>query len=53
MATRERAAYPQFKQTITADELNKFYTPTDEELTLVQQHAKGDIPRLALTVLFK
>jgi hypothetical protein len=53
MTTRERTAYPQFKQSITTDELTKFYTPTDEELALVQQHAKGDIPSLALTVLLK
>ncbi len=53
MTARERTAYPQFKQTITADELTKFYTPTDEELALALQHAKGDIPRLAFTVLLK
>ena len=53
MTTRERTAYPRFKQSITADELTEFYTPTDEELALVQQHAKGDIPRLAFAVLLK
>lgn len=53
MTTCERTAYPQFKQTITDDELTQFYTPTDEELALVQQHTKGDIPRLAFTVLLK
>ncbi len=36
MTIRERTAYPRFKQSITADELTEFYTPTDEELALVQ-----------------
>lgn len=53
MTSRERTAYPVFPQTITPEELAEFYTPTENELALVEQSAKGDRPRLALTVLLK
>jgi TnpA family transposase len=53
MTSRERTAYPVFLQTITPAELAEFYTPTDSESALVEQAAKGDLPRLALTVLLK
>jgi len=53
MTTRERTAYPRFKKSITVDELTEFYTPTKKELAWVQKNAKGDQPRLALTVLLK
>jgi hypothetical protein len=53
MTTRERTAYPQFKQSQTAAELTEFYTLTDEELMFVQQNAKGNLQRLTLTLLLK
>lgn len=53
MTSRERTAYPVFPQTITPEELAEFYTPTENELAFVEQLAKGDRPRLVLTVLLK
>ena len=37
----ERTAYPRFKKTFTKQELDEFYTLTDEEKVLVRRKASG------------
>jgi hypothetical protein len=53
VATIERTAYPRFKQSLTQDELEEFYTPTEAEVVFVSQAASGKPQQLALTILLK
>lgn len=53
MTTRERTAYPRFKQTTTDEALSEFLTPTDEEMAFVRRHAHDELPRLRLTAYLK
>ncbi len=53
MAAIERTAYPRFKQSLTQRELDEFYTPTEEEVTFVNQAATGRQQQLALLILLK
>ena len=41
MASIERTAYPRFKPSLTADELQTLYCPTDDERTFIAAHARG------------
>jgi TnpA family transposase len=53
MAAIERTAYPRFKQSLTQPELAEFYTPTEAEVTFVNQAATGKQQQLALMILLK
>jgi hypothetical protein len=51
MTAIERTAYPRFKQSLTQDELEEFYVPTEAEVVFVHQAASGklrvgNLPRL-------
>jgi len=49
----ERTAYPRFKKTFTKQELDEFYTLTDEEKVLVRRKASGQKQQLSLAILLK
>lgn len=53
MASIERTAYPRFKRTPTAEELNQLYTPTAEEIALAQKHAQAVGHQFTLLILLK
>lgn len=53
MAAIERTAYPRLKKRFTKSELHDYYTPTEEEIYFVKNHAQGDEPQLHLLVLLK
>lgn len=53
MASIERTCYPRLKKSFTNPELDEFYTPTQEEIYFVKNHANGDEPQLHLLVLLK
>ena len=53
MTTRERTAYPRFKQAVTQEELAEYYTPTLSELAFVRLNARGNLPQLRLTLYLK
>jgi hypothetical protein len=42
MASIERTAYPRFKPSLTANELQTLYCPTDDERALIATHTRGD-----------
>jgi hypothetical protein len=48
MASIERTAYPRFKPSLTANELQTLYCPTDDERALIATHARGDAQQLTL-----
>jgi Domain of unknown function (DUF4158) len=53
MASIERTAYPRFKPSLTANELQTLYCPTDDERALIATHARGDAQQLTLLTLLK
>jgi TnpA family transposase len=53
MASIERTAYPRFKPSLTASELQTLYEPTEEERALVSTHARGETQQLTLLTLLK
>ena len=53
MASIERTAYPRFKPSLTANELQTLYCPTDDERALIATHARGDVQQLTLLTLLK
>jgi TnpA family transposase len=53
MASIERTAYPRFKPSLTATELQTLYCPTDEERAFIATHARGDTQQLTLLTLLK
>jgi Domain of unknown function (DUF4158) len=53
MASIERTAYPRFKPSLTANELQTLYCPTDDERAVIATHARGDTQQLTLLTLLK
>ncbi len=53
MASIDRTAYPRFKSSLTANELEALYRPTDEDQLFVSKHARGDTQQLTLLTLLK
>ena len=53
MASIERTAYPRFKATLSAQELQTLYAPTEEERDFVATHARNTIQQLTLLTLLK
>jgi len=53
MASIDRTAYPRFKSSLTATELQALYRPTDEEQRFVTQYARGHSGQLTLLTLLK
>ena len=53
MTMRERTAYPSLQQTMTVEELTRFFTPTAEEKQFVNEMARGESSRLQLMVYLK
>ena len=53
MASIERTAYPRFKATLSAQELQTLYAPTEEEREFVATHARTDTQQLTLLTLLK
>jgi len=53
MASIERTAYPRFKATLSAQELQTLYAPTEEERDFVATHARNTIQQLTLLTRLK
>ena len=53
MPSLERTAYPRFGRVITALELERSYTPTDEEIAWVRSMVRTTNHRLCLAVSLK
>ncbi len=53
MASIERTAYPRFKRSPLAKELEALYTPTDDELSFANALARKAQPRFGLLLLLK
>jgi TnpA family transposase len=53
MASIDRTAYPRFPSSLTAQELQTLYHPSDEEQRFVAQYARGDTGHLTLLTLLK
>jgi Domain of unknown function (DUF4158) len=53
MASIERTAYPRFKPSLTANELQTLDDPTEEERDFVSTHARGEAQQLTLLTLLK
>jgi hypothetical protein len=53
MASIARTAYPRFKPSLTANELQTLYEPTEEERNFVPTHARGEAQQLTLLTLLK
>jgi hypothetical protein len=53
MASIERTAYPRFKPSLTANELQTLYCPTDDERALIATHARGEAQQRTLLTLLK
>ena len=53
MASIERTAYPRFKATLSAQELQTLYAPTEEEREFVATHARNATQQLTLLTLLK
>jgi len=53
MASIDRTAYPRFRLSLTADELQTLYYPSDEEQFFVSKYARGDAGQLTLLTLLK
>ena len=51
MASIDRTAYPRFRLSLTADELQTLYYPSDEEQLFVSKYARGDAGQLTLLTL--
>jgi len=53
MASIDRTAYPRFKPSLSPEEIEALYAPSDEELAFVRSKANGEAGRLTLLVLRK
>ena len=53
MASIDRTAYPRFRSSLTAHELQTLYRPSEEEQRFVAQYARGDTGHLTLLTLLK
>jgi hypothetical protein len=53
MASINRTAYPRFRSSLTAHELQALYRPSNEEQLFVTQHARGPAQQLTLLTLLK
>lgn len=53
MASIDRTAYPRFKPSLSAEEIEALYEPSGEDLAFVRSKANGDAQRLTLLVLLK
>lgn len=53
MASIERTAYPRFKASLSTQELQTLYAPTEEERTFIATHARTDTQQLTLLTLLK
>jgi TnpA family transposase len=53
MASIERTVYPRLKKRFSSLELRDYYSPTEDEIYFVKNHANGDEPQLHLSVLLK
>jgi len=53
MASIERTAYPRFPRLLTTLDLQRFFSPTPDELGWVDKPARGTTQRLALMVQLK
>jgi len=53
MASIDRTAYPRFRASLTAHELQALYRPSNEEQLFVTQHAHGPAQQLTLLTLLK
>lgn len=53
MTSIERTAYPRFKQSLTEQELEAFYTPTKEDIILGKALANTRVGKLSFTILLK
>ena len=53
MPSVERTAYPRFNRNLTAQELSRFFTPTEEELALARAEARGERHQLCFLTLLK
>ena len=53
MASIDRTAYPRFRSSLTADELQTLYRPSHEEQLFVATYARGDAGQLTLLTLLK
>jgi TnpA family transposase len=53
MTSIERTAYPRFKQSLTEQELETFYTPTDTEIVLGESLADTRLGKLSFAILLK
>ena len=53
MPSVERTAYPRFSRSLTAQELSRFFTPTEEEITFARAEARGDRHQLCFLTLLK
>jgi len=49
----EKTVYPQLVPTFTADELERYFTPTAEELEFANKGARSNGSRLTLLTLLK
>ena len=53
MPSVERTAYPRFSRSLTAQELSRFFTSTEEELALARAEARGERHQLCFLTLLK
>jgi hypothetical protein len=53
MASIERTAYPRFTASLSMQELQTLYAPTDEERDFVTTHAQTGMQQLTLLTLLK
>ncbi|MFO7680416.1 MAG: DUF4158 domain-containing protein [Chloroflexota bacterium] len=53
MTAIERTAYPRFKQSLTEQELQTFYAPTEAEITLGQSVTNTRVGELSFAILLK
>ena len=53
MASIERTAYPRFTASLSAQELQTLYAPTEEERDFVTTHARTGMQQLTLLTLLK
>jgi hypothetical protein len=53
MASIDRTAYPSFKSSLTANELQTLYRPSDEEQQFVAKYARGEAGQLTLMTMLK
>ena len=53
MPSVERTAYPRFSLSLMAQELSRFFTPTQEEISFVRAEARGERHQFCFLTLLK